>query len=192
MAAHAGRQLPIDDAIYHVGSSFGNPVRYSNLHDYGYGYFSNHPWINKDGKAVIVGKVTILRSMASFRRYMGLRYLLLLKGLEVATAAFCRSFQRTYHDMNRKINIVMRLVELYRPYLFFKGVFNDTNTEKLRSVMKEKTSEADIFYFDPKCINWDDYFTRIHLVGLVKYVFKLTFPLNMLINQDKALLIYFY
>ncbi|KAK4791724.1 hypothetical protein SAY86_032137 [Trapa natans] len=172
MAAHAGRQLPIDDAIYHVGSSFGNPVRYSNLHDYGYGYFSKHPWINKDGKAVIVGKVTILRSMASFRRYMGLRYLLLLKGLEVANAAFCRSFQRTYHDMNRKINIVMRLVELYRPYLFFKGVFNDTNTEKLRSVMKEKTSEADIFYFDPKCINWDDYFTRIHLVGLVKYVFK--------------------
>ncbi|OWM68992.1 fatty acyl-CoA reductase 3-like [Punica granatum] len=172
MAANAGHQRPDDEVIYQVGSSLGNPLRYCNLEEYGYRYFSEHPWINKEGKAVIVGKVKILSSMASFRRYMALRYLLLLKGLEVANAAFCQFFQGTYLDMSRKINHVMRLMELYRPYLFFKGVFDDINTEKLRAAMRDNGAEADIFYFNPKCINWDDYFRRIHLPGVVKYVLK--------------------
>lgn len=80
MAANAGRhERPIDEVIYQVGSSLGNPLRYSNLQESGYRYFSKHPWINKEGKAVIVGKVKILSSMASFQRYMAFRYLLLLK-----------------------------------------------------------------------------------------------------------------
>ena len=30
-----------------------------------------------------------------------------------------------YTDLNRKIKFVMKLVELYRPYLFFRGVYVD-------------------------------------------------------------------
>lgn len=45
------------------------------------------------------------------------------QGLEIANVAFCRSFQGTYSDLNRKIKFVMRLVELYQPYLFFEGVY---------------------------------------------------------------------
>lgn len=44
------------------------------------------------------------------------------QGLELANAAFCQYFQGSYMDLNRKIKFVMRLIELYRPYLFFKGV----------------------------------------------------------------------
>lgn len=44
------------------------------------------------------------------------------QGLELANAAFCQYFQGTYLDLSRKIKFVMRLIELYRPYLFFKGV----------------------------------------------------------------------
>jgi hypothetical protein len=29
-----------------------------------------------------------------------------------------------------------------------------------------------LFYFDPKVINWDDYFLNIHLPGVVKYILK--------------------
>lgn len=79
MAANAGHQRPLDEVIYQVGSSLGNPIRYCDLQEFGHRYFSKHPWINKEGKAVIVGKVKILSSMASFQRYMALRYLLLLK-----------------------------------------------------------------------------------------------------------------
>ena len=77
MAAHANQ--PSDEAIYQVGSSVRHPVRYTNLQDYGLTYFTKKPWIGKDGKAVKVGRVKVLDSMASFHRYMALRYLLLLK-----------------------------------------------------------------------------------------------------------------
>lgn len=76
MAAHANQPCEV---IYQVGSSVKNPVRYSNLQDFGLRYFTKNPWINKDGKAVKVGKVTVLSTMDSFHRYMALRYLLLLK-----------------------------------------------------------------------------------------------------------------
>ncbi|XP_015935914.1 fatty acyl-CoA reductase 3-like [Arachis duranensis] len=169
MVAHAHHP---SDAIYHVGSSVRNPVRYSNLQDYGLRYFTAKPWINKDGTPVKVGKVTVFTNMASFRRYMFIHYLFWLKGLELANSAFCKYFQGTYQELNRKIQIVMRLVELYRPYLFFNGIFDDMNTEKLRVAATEGGVETDLFYFDPKVINWDDYFMNTHLPGIVKYIFK--------------------
>ncbi|XP_030522446.1 fatty acyl-CoA reductase 3-like [Rhodamnia argentea] len=169
MAAHVNQPGKV---IYQMGSSVRNPLKFCNLRDYGLKYFTKHPWINKDGKPVKVGPVKVLASMASFRRYMAIRYLLLLKGLELANAAFCKYFQGTYMDLNRKIKFVMRLIELYRPYLFFEGVFDDMNTEKLRIAARETGTESDVFYFDPKCIDWEDYFTNIHIPGVVKYVFK--------------------
>lgn len=169
MVAHANQP---SDIIYHVGSSVRNPVRYLNLQDYGLRYFTAKPWINKDGTPVKVGKVTVFTNMASFQRYMFIHYLLLLKGLEVANTAFCKYFQGTYLQLNRKIQTVMRLVELYRPYLFFDGVFDDINTEKLRMAARQVEAETDLFYFDPKSIDWDDYFMNTHIPGIVKYIFK--------------------
>ncbi|MBA0609834.1 hypothetical protein Godav_010767 [Gossypium davidsonii] len=170
MVAHASNQP--SETIYQVGSSMRNPVKYHSLQDFGYRYFSKKPWINKDGKAVIVGKIRVMDSMASFHRYMALRYLLPLKGLEFANTAFCHFFQGVYSDLNRKISFVTRLIDIYRPYLFFDAIFDDINTEKLRMAARSSLAENDMFYFDPKCINWDDYFMNTHIPGIVKYIFK--------------------
>ncbi|KAI5412415.1 fatty acyl-CoA reductase 3 [Lathyrus oleraceus] len=171
MVAHANQ--PSDDhAIYHVGSSVRNPLRYLNLKDYGFRYFTAKPWINKDGTAVKVGKCTVLTDMDSFQRYVYIRYLLPLQGLKLVNIALCQYFQETYLELNRKIEVVMQLVELYRPYLFFKGIFDDINTEKLRLAAREGGTETDLFYFDPKDIDWDDYFMNTHIPGIVKYIFK--------------------
>ena len=77
MAAHAYQ--PLDNIIYHVGSSVRNPLRYSDLQEFGFRYFSKKPWINKDGKPVKVAKILVLKDMDSFHRYMTIRYLLFLK-----------------------------------------------------------------------------------------------------------------
>ena len=77
MAAHANQ--PSDRNIYQVGSSMRNPLRYRDLQEYGFCYFSKKPWINKDGKPVKVAKVMVLNDMASFHRYMTIRYVLFLK-----------------------------------------------------------------------------------------------------------------
>lgn len=78
VAAHAGRE-PKEEVVYQVGSSVGNPVRYANIQDYGLRYFTKNPWVNKDGKAVKVGKIKVLSNMASFHRYFAIRYLILLR-----------------------------------------------------------------------------------------------------------------
>ncbi|KAL1315093.1 hypothetical protein HN51_041876 [Arachis hypogaea] len=170
MVAHADH--PSENAIYHLCSSLGNPIRYINLQDYAIRYFTSKPWINKDGKPIKVAKVTVFTNMESFRRYLFIHYLIWLKGLELANLAFCKYFETTYQEMNKKIQTVMRLVELYRPYLFFNGIFDDMNTEKLRLAARQGGTETDLFYFDPKVIDWDDYAMNSHLPGIVKYIFK--------------------
>uniref|UniRef100_A0A1J3FWS9 Fatty acyl-CoA reductase n=1 Tax=Noccaea caerulescens TaxID=107243 RepID=A0A1J3FWS9_NOCCA len=169
MAAQAGKQKEI---IYHVGSSHRNPLKNELFPRVAYQYFSTKPWINKEGKPVHVGNVEILSSMPSFHRYMTIHYLLSLKGLELANVILCKLLDKKFRDFNRKINFVFRLVDLYRPYLFFTGIFDDTNTEKLQRMLPKTGAETEMFYFDPKIINWDDYFVNIHIPGLVKYVFK--------------------
>jgi fatty acyl-CoA reductase len=181
MAAHANDQPAAgsssdDDQviIYHVGSSVSNPIRFTCLQDYGLRYFTSNPWIGKDGKPIKVGKVTVLSTMPSFHRYMAIHYLLPLKGLELINIAFCQYFRGLHRDLDRKIKFVMRLIELYQPYLFFKGIYDDRNTEKLRKAAKDsgQVNEVDVFNFDPKIVNWEDYFMNTHIPGVVKYVFK--------------------
>ncbi|CAL1403968.1 unnamed protein product [Linum trigynum] len=171
IVAHSN-QPRSEPVIYQVGSSIRNPMKLGDLKEYGFGYFSQKPWVDKEGNVVRVRKVRVLGSMDSFRRYMAFRYLLVLKGLELANTAFCHFFDGVYSDLNRRIKFVMRLVELYQPYLFFNGVFDDINTEKLRMAAKDNGVETDKFYFDPAEVDWEDYFVNIHIPGLVKYVVK--------------------
>ncbi|KAI3799316.1 hypothetical protein L1987_34609 [Smallanthus sonchifolius] len=170
MAAHANQ--PSCEIIYHVGSSVSNPLKYKSIQKSGYDYFSRHPWINKDGKPVIVSEVKVLNSMPSFQRYFSLRYRLPLQGLQVVNSALCHAFNGTYTNLKRKTSFVLRLVELYKPYLFSKSFYDDMNTEKLRQLVRENEGEAEMFYVDPKAIKWDVYFEHTHIPGAVKYVFK--------------------
>ncbi|KAL8193623.1 hypothetical protein R6Q57_026758 [Mikania cordata] len=170
MVAHANQASC--EIIYHVGSSVSNPLKYKTIQKSAYDHFSKHPWINKDGKPVIVGEVKVLKSMASFQTYFSLRYLLPLQGLQVMNSALCHAFNGMYTSLKRKTKFVLRVVELYKPYLFSKSFFDDMNTEKLRQVLKDNKVETNIFYFDPKTLKWDVYFEHIHFPGAVKYVFK--------------------
>ncbi|KAK9755933.1 hypothetical protein RND81_01G060300 [Saponaria officinalis] len=169
--AHANEKGSV--RIYHVGSSVKNPVNFNSLHEITYQFFKNHPCINKSGNPIIVGHVKVLGSMSSFKTYLSLHYLLPLKGLEVLNAAMCQYFKGTCMDMRRKINLLMRLIDIYRPYLFYKAIYDDTNTERLRIATRETEEvETEMFYFDPNLINWEDYFMNTHLPGIVKYVLK--------------------
>ncbi|KAL5717083.1 alcohol-forming fatty acyl-CoA reductase [Ranunculus cassubicifolius] len=168
MVAHANQR---NEFIYQLGSSLSNPIISTNLKDFAYRYFSANPWIGKDGIPVIVKKARLFTSPTSFHRYLSLHYILPLKGLQVVNAALCNSFRQSYTSASRKISLVLRLVELYQPYIFFKGIFDDKNSESLRMAMTDET-ERNTFYFDPKVINWEDYFMNIHFPGIVKHIFK--------------------
>ncbi|KAJ4880712.1 Fatty acyl-CoA reductase 3 [Raphanus sativus] len=168
MVAQAGKQK---ETIYHVGSSQRNPLKNEKFPEVAYQYFITKPWNNQDGKPVRVRKIEILSSMSSFHRYMAIHYSIPLKGLAVLNMVLCKLLDKNVKDFHRKINLALRLVDLYQPYLFFYGVFNDSNTEKLQRMVLKTGLETEMFCFDPKIINWDDYFVNTHIPGLVKYVF---------------------
>ncbi|CAM8961676.1 unnamed protein product [Rhodiola kirilowii] len=171
MAAHANRP---GETVYQVGSSNRNPLKYSSIPLWAHIYFSQNPWTGRDGKPVIVGKIKISDSMENFHRYMSIRYILPLKALELANIATCHYLEGVYSTAKRKIDVVMRLVELYRPYLFFKASFDDKNTDKLRAAARNSIDSADMFHFqfDPKTVDWEDYMMNVHFPGAVKFLFK--------------------
>ncbi|XP_074312156.1 alcohol-forming fatty acyl-CoA reductase-like [Silene latifolia] len=157
--------------IYQVGCSYRNPVNFSELHDFHYNYFNQHPWNNNEGNPVNVKKGLVLSNILIFQLILFLWIFLVGKVLNLANMMGSRSLQQVLINIDKKLNIAVKLVELYRPYLFFKGIFVDSNTEKLRVTARENGLDEDMFNFDPMSINWKDFFINVHIPAIVKYLF---------------------
>ncbi|KAI3450696.1 hypothetical protein Pfo_007361 [Paulownia fortunei] len=161
-----------DLVIHQVGSSRRNPINYKDLKYLMYQYLHKKPFLDNRGKPVKVGELTMLSSMTSYHRRIGTYYLPFLKMLKLLNVIFCNKFRTSYTNARRSMNYVMKLAELYKPYLFFQGIFDDANTEGLRMTMKGNNSKEDMFGFDPKCIQWEEYFINTHFPGVVEYALK--------------------
>ncbi|XP_030552430.1 alcohol-forming fatty acyl-CoA reductase-like isoform X3 [Rhodamnia argentea] len=165
IAVHADR--PNSNMVYQVGSSMKHPMTCSHFRDIGWSHFKDNPWITESGKPVKVRKLRFIGSKASFNKHLR-RYTLLSKVLKIASSMFGGRFQSLRADLDKKVNATVRLAELYEPYVFFKGIFDDTNTDALRATTCDNGVNLEsVFYFDPRCIDWEDYFKRIHLPGVV-------------------------
>ncbi|KAG9457257.1 hypothetical protein H6P81_001765 [Aristolochia fimbriata] len=156
--------------IYHMCSSMRNPPNYFKLRDWFYQYFSKHPHIGNDGKPIKVRMGSLMTSMASFNKYMNLHYKLPLEVFSIINRATCRLFSYQYNRLNKKYNYAMRAASLYKPYVFFKGRFDDSNSEWLR-VGSSDDSER-LLYYRIQDINWEYYFMSVHIPGVVKYLVK--------------------
>ncbi|CAN4108084.1 unnamed protein product [Withania somnifera] len=121
-------------------------------------------------KTVKVKKFHLLDSMDSLHKYMAIHYIPSLKILNWANFILCQYLQGPLTSLQRRINRAIRLAELYRPYAFFKGRFDDTNAEMLRVATRESNA-GDTFDFDPRTIHWGKYLTEAHIPGLVKHIF---------------------
>ncbi|KAL6838391.1 hypothetical protein ACP4OV_031797 [Aristida adscensionis] len=171
MVAHSEEQA---QTIYHVTSSLRNPANYDLLSESAHRYFlHNPPCLGKDDKPVRLSRMQFFTTLPRFRAYMAIKYKLPLEILRLVNVALCGAFSRRYHELSRMYAYIMHLVELYAPYTLFKGSFDDMNTERLRAAMnKEQDNNTGYdFCFDPKSIDWDDYFYSIHIPGVVKYLF---------------------
>ncbi|RCV30482.1 hypothetical protein SETIT_6G098600v2 [Setaria italica] len=171
MAAHSEEQA---QRIFHLTSSLRNPAPYAVLAESGHRYFlHNPPRSGKNGEPVRLSRMRFFRTLPGFRAYMAVKFRLPLEILRLLNIAGCGAFSRRYHELSRKYRYVMHIAELYAPYALFKGCFDDTNTERLRAVMvnnQQDKSRGYDFGFDPKSIDWDDYFYRVHIPGVVKYL----------------------
>lgn len=158
--------------VYHATSSLRNPATYSVLYEAGRRHFYENPRVGKNGEIIPTRELCFFSSIARFHLYMLLTFKLPLEILHLVNLLLCGHFSRLYNDLNRKYKFVMHLVHVYGPFAFFNGRFDDMNLERLRLKMAMKTPEDHMFIFDPKTIDWDDYFTKIHIPGVLKYLCK--------------------
>ncbi|XP_062030649.1 alcohol-forming fatty acyl-CoA reductase-like [Rosa rugosa] len=170
MVVNANKYLENPGMIYHVGTSLRNPMKMSEFTNFMFQYCTKNPWLYKDGSTIKVEKLKMFTTMAAFRSYMQIRYMLPLEGLKFLNKEFDQYFKELYVNYNWKITFAMRLAELYRPFSLYKGTFDDTNLEKLQRIARENYRDAEIFNFDPRCIDWEDYMMRTHIPGLKKHV----------------------
>ncbi|GJN15461.1 hypothetical protein PR202_gb02379 [Eleusine coracana subsp. coracana] len=158
--------------VYHVTSSLRNPATYDVLYQSGRRHFYENPRLGKNGEVIPTKEMYFFNTIARFHLYMIITYKLPLEILHLVNLMLCGVFSRLYNDLNHKYKFVMHLVDVYGPFAFFKGCFDDMNMERLRLTMAMKTPEDQMFNFDPKTIDWDDYFYRVHIPGVLKYVCK--------------------
>ncbi|XP_068309699.1 alcohol-forming fatty acyl-CoA reductase-like, partial [Pyrus communis] len=149
--------------IFHVGSSFRNPIKICDIHDFVFRHCTKSPWVDKDGNRVKVAECTMFKTMATFSMYMDIFFMIPLEGLKFVNKACGQYFQDVHVNYNRKLTLVMRLEQLYTPYLLFKGIFDDTNSEELQRVASEHHIDAKEFNFDPITIDWEDYILNTHI-----------------------------
>ncbi|PHT61899.1 Alcohol-forming fatty acyl-CoA reductase [Capsicum annuum] len=171
IAAMAVHQNPSSHTVvYHSSSSRRNQLLVGDITQFFVDYFKKFPWIDERGNPVKVKEFRFLNSMANLHKYIAIRYMPLLKIVKWANLILCQHLQAHHSNLERRINHFIRLAELYKPYVFFKGVFDDTNTEMLRMAIRESNAD-DTLNFDPTTIQWEKYFKETHIPGLVKYIF---------------------
>ncbi|WZZ90465.1 hypothetical protein YC2023_119044 [Brassica napus] len=133
--------------VYHVASSYRNPTMYKQITEISIRYF----------------KMRYAYSPKTSSTFVHNGYI-----LELLSITFPSQFGDKYQHHNRKFKMAMRQVEIYEPYLLFKGIFEDRNLETLR-IKNEAKEMNDLPRFSSKCIDWEDYFTNTHIPGLVTH-----------------------
>ncbi|PKU60700.1 Fatty acyl-CoA reductase 3 [Dendrobium catenatum] len=159
------------EVIYHVSSSVRNLVKTSTIEKCVYQYIVKNHQTRSDGKEIKANKLHFKRTMTSFHIYMLLHYRLPLEGLRLMNLALFGLFTQQYNTYWREYKRVMLLADIYAPYAFFKGCFDDSNLECLRKAMVNNV-EMKLFDFDPVNIELDDYLINIHIPGVIKYLLK--------------------
>ncbi|KAI4998824.1 hypothetical protein ZWY2020_054166 [Hordeum vulgare] len=177
---HGGAQLvlirgdkvlyPSTPVVYHVSSSLRHPASRGLLYEAGFRYLKEHPLAVPNGQAVRTHKMWFIGSIFSFRLFMVLRYLLSIEFLHLLSILCCGFFglDKLYQKLAHKYRSAMQIVDLYGSYALFKGCFEDINLNKLRLALPN--DHGSLFNFDPKTIDWNDYFYRVHIPGVIKYM----------------------
>ncbi|KAI5013874.1 hypothetical protein ZWY2020_051269 [Hordeum vulgare] len=161
---------PSFPAVYHVSTSLSHPVQCSVLYKAMLRYFKEHPVAGPNGRIVPTRKIRFIRSIFLFRLFMVLWYRIPIELLHLISILLCGLFGLNvlYHDLIRNYSHAMQLVDLYGPFALFKGRFDDINLNRLRLRLTMDSEHGGLFNFNPKTIDWDDYFYRIHIPGIMK------------------------
>jgi HAD superfamily hydrolase (TIGR01490 family) len=174
VAALGPEQAP---PITQAASGSVNPLKYRVLVDTAQGWFTEHPLYDSEGQPIVVpewsfpGRGRVQRQLTQAKTFIerGERALqaLPLRGKQAALSA---KLEERRADIDRALSYV----ELYGAYAECEAVYGVINLLALWD--RVDAGERDLFWFDPRAIDWDHYVCDVHLPSVVEHARVRTTP----------------
>ncbi|KAG5252944.1 hypothetical protein OIU76_021219 [Salix suchowensis] len=168
IAWHGMEQKP-DINVYQIASSVVNPLVFQDLATLLHEHYNSSPYMDSNGRPIHVPSMKLFSSMEEFSAHLW-RYVIQRSRL-AETASSDRKLSQKHENICRKsVEQAKYLANIYEPYTFYGGRFDNSNTQKLMERMSE--NEKGMFGFDVGSIDWRDYITNVHIPGLRRHVMK--------------------
>ncbi|CAN4096693.1 unnamed protein product [Withania somnifera] len=169
MAKHGTEGKPGSSSVYQVASSSVNPLVFKDLARMLFDHFNHSPYIDSKGRKIHVPKMSLLRSMEDLSSHLW-RDATNRSGLTHLTDPNGKLSRKLENICRKSVEQAKYLANIYQPYTFYGGRFDNSNTQRLMECMSKE--ERWQFGFDVESIDWKDYISNVHIPGLRKHVMK--------------------
>ncbi|KAJ9558940.1 hypothetical protein OSB04_013554, partial [Centaurea solstitialis] len=167
MAKHVSGGKSEENYVYQIASSVVNPLVFKDLARLLYEHFNSSPCLDLKGRPVNVPIMQLYRSMEDFSAHLW-KDAINRTGLTASASTNKGKFSLKLENICRKsVEQAKYLANIYEPYTFYGGRFDNSNTQKLMGMMSEE--EKRTFGFDVGKIDWRDYISNVHIPGLRRH-----------------------
>ncbi|HEX2382806.1 MAG TPA: HAD-IB family hydrolase, partial [Acidimicrobiales bacterium] len=166
-----------DVDVTQVASGSANPLLYRRLVDLVSGWFIEHPLYDSTGQPIVVrpwtfpgrGRVQgqLRRAKISLDRVERVLQSLPLRGKQAELSA-------RLEERRDEAERALSYVELYGAYAECEAVYGVDHLLALWEGLENE--ERDLFWFDPRAIDWDHYVCNVHLPSVVQHARVRTVP----------------
>ncbi|WRX23895.1 Fatty acyl-coenzyme A reductase [Theobroma cacao] len=168
IARHGVTPKP-DINIYHIASSVVNPLVFQDLARLLYEHYNSSPFLDSKGSPIHVPSMKLFNSMEDFSAHLW-RDAAQRTGLTAVASWSGKLSQKLETICRKSVEQAKYLANIYEPYTFYGGRFDNSNTERLMEIMSEE--EKRNFGFDVGSMDWKDYIKNVHIPGLRRHVMK--------------------
>ncbi|CAI9779415.1 unnamed protein product [Fraxinus pennsylvanica] len=168
MAKH-GAAGKSESNIYQIASSVENPLVFKDLARLLYEHFNSSPFTDSTGTRIRVPEMKLFSSMEDFSSHLW-REALKRSGQGALTNLDGKLSQKLKSICKKSVEQAKYLANIYEPYTFYSGRFDNSNTKRLMGYMSKEESHQ--FGFDVESIDWQDYISKVHIPGLRRHVTK--------------------
>ncbi|XP_017245121.1 fatty acyl-CoA reductase 2, chloroplastic [Daucus carota subsp. sativus] len=155
--------------IYQIASSVVNPLVFRDLANLLYEHFNSLPCVDAKGRPIRVPTMKVFNTMEDFSFHLW-KDTIRRTGLADLPNPNGKYSRKLEYICRKSVEQAKYLANIYAPYTFYGGRFDNSNTERLMRCMSEE--EKRTFGFDVGSINWRDYITNVHIPGLRRHVMK--------------------
>ncbi|XP_073150681.1 fatty acyl-CoA reductase 2, chloroplastic-like [Henckelia pumila] len=158
-----------ETSVYQIASSVVNPLVFRDLAKLLFEHFNSLPFIDSTGVPVRVPQMKLFSSMDDFSSHLW-RHAINRTGLGALSNLDGKLSQKLQLICRKSVEQAKNLANIYEPYTFYGGRFDNSNTKRLMGYMSKE--EQLQFGFDVENIDWKDYISNVHIPGLRRHVMK--------------------